>query len=70
MTQMNYEEWEALRESNPNEYVKLYRLFQNDIRNEYRCSGCPNNWGCEPGADDKLPCGQYRCWQTVANERP
>lgn len=41
------------------EYKKSYTAFMCDIKNEYRCSDCPENKDIN---GDCLPCGQSNCW--------
>jgi hypothetical protein len=62
-------DWSAMSASldNPS-YVKAYKEFMGDIRNEYNCGCCPENrdalLGTEFQACGQLACGQQRCWVT------
>ena len=44
---------------------KEYIEFMYNKDNICKCEGCPENYGFKPGADDKLPCGQYNCWVAI-----
>ena len=38
--------------------------FLNDDANIRKCDGCPENIHSD-NWQDKLPCGQYRCWVAI-----
>lgn len=40
---------------------KEYLKFMNDPENSHRCDECPENNGCS-NWQNKLPCGQWKCW--------
>lgn len=43
--------------------VKDYVHFMHDPANIRRCTGCPENSSFSSGPNEnRLPCGQYRCW--------
>ena len=44
--------------------IKQYREFMYHKNNVRKCEGCPENEGFS-NYQDRLPCGQYRCWVTV-----
>lgn len=49
-------------------YVRCLRRWMRNQANCGNCEHCPENRGFEPGADNKLPCGQYRCWVPLYKE--
>ena len=42
--------------------IRDYKAFMHDATNAKKCDKCPANEG--KAGNDRLPCGQYRCWVT------
>ena len=61
MKKLNKNEWDELWQNNKYEYRDRYLEFINNIKNSHCCEFCPEN-GCFSSWQDRLPCGQWRCW--------